>query len=175
MSTFSFYSSKDQKVTAASTWDGLFQDPSVDLLLAESKTPGTVWWLDVQDASQGDVNAVAQALSIHPLTVEDVVLRESREKVEVFRNYYFISFHTVLSPKLSPDTERAKQAEFYILVFSNGTVTFSPSGCNHVQRVRDRVRRLHDPAILSSDWLCYAIMYVSKTPVLLHSILTRQR
>lgn len=171
MSRFTL-SSHTQPVASASTWEGILA--GLNNLL--EKPPESAWWLDIRDPTEADVNDVAGELSIHPLTVEDIVTREPREKVEVFRNYYLISFQTLVSFSDREDdvyTDGSKtpsSAVFYILVFTNGTVTFSPSGCGHVRRVRDRVRRIYDPSILSSDWICYALMYVSP-----HSFCTHPR
>lgn len=159
MSRFTL-SSHTQPVASASTWEGILT--GLNNLL--EKPPESAWWLDIRDPTEEDVNDVAEELSIHPLTVEDIVTREPREKVEVFRNYYLISFQTLVSFSEREDdvyTDGSKtpsSAVFYILVFTNGTVTFSPSGCGHVRRVRDRVRRIYDPSILSSDWICYALI-----------------
>jgi len=168
MSRFTL-SSHTQPVASASTWEDIL----IGLNNLLEKPPESAWWLDIRDPTEEDVNDVAQGLSIHPLTVEDIVTREPREKVEVFRNYYLISFQTLVSFSESEDdaysegSKTPSSAVFYILVFTNGTVTFSPSGCGHVRRVRDRVRRLYDPSILSSDWICYALMY-SSLPLSLH-------
>ncbi|RAL06722.1 magnesium transporter CorA family protein [Aspergillus homomorphus CBS 101889] len=165
---FTHFSCQSQKVTVASTFEGLLTDqpeqsPETNSLKADA------WWLDICDASEEDVNVVGQALSIHPLTAEDIVTRETREKIETFRNYYLISFQTLRSAKEGIDLRRIKSlttephtipdsAGFYILVFKNAVVTFSPSGCNHVSRVLDRIRRMQDPATLSSEWICYALI-----------------
>ncbi|KAI9933541.1 hypothetical protein ASPWEDRAFT_43366 [Aspergillus wentii DTO 134E9] len=163
-SRFSFFSSNTQSQPPLwDKWDDL--PGNIDRLTQEAKRPDTrIWWLDIRDATEEDVDLVSQALSIHPLTAEDIVTNETREKVEVFRHYYLISFQTLIAPKdgrvESPSifSSTPSSAGFYILVFRNGTVTFSPSGCGHVARVRDRIRRLHDPGLLSSDWICYALI-----------------
>lgn len=188
----------------SSTWTDILT-PDFLAQQASQKTPSSpTWWLDVRDATEQDVAVLSQALNIHPLTAEDIATRETREKVEVFRTYYLISFQTLVTfledQGPGTDEERAEKekeerreksrnrtglvalaagggresqsvfqapkitsktpasAVFFILVFNTGTVTFSPSGCSHVARVRDRVRRLHDEAVLSSDWICYALM-----------------
>lgn len=51
-------------------------------------------------------------------------------------------------------------AVMYTLVFQYGVVAFSPRGCCHVTRVRERVRKMHDLSILFSGWICYGLMYV---------------
>ncbi|PYI32125.1 cora family metal ion transporter [Aspergillus indologenus CBS 114.80] len=165
---FTHFSCQSQEVTVASTFEGLLADRS-EQLSESNDLKADAWWLDICDASEEDVKAVGQALSIHPLTAEDIVTREPREKIETFRNYYLISFQTLLSatgnslermksltsePHTIPDS-----AGFYILVFKNAVVTFSPKGCcNHVSRVLDRIHRMQDPSIMSSEWICYALI-----------------
>ncbi|PYH44573.1 magnesium transporter CorA family protein [Aspergillus saccharolyticus JOP 1030-1] len=165
---FTHFSCQSHKVTVASNFEGLLTDPSEQSPdINDLKV--NAWWLDIRDASEEDVRVVGQALSIHPLTAEDIVTRETREKIETFRNYYLISFQTLLSategdylgrskslttdPRTIPDS-----AGFYILVFKNAIVTFSPRGCNHVSRVLDRIHRMQDPSIMSSEWICYALI-----------------
>lgn len=162
---FSFFS-HDQEVITSLAWEGLFPDGNEDgFFQASHKSPSDTfhptWWLDIQDATDTDIALVSQALSIHSLTAEDIAIREPREKVELFRNYYLISFQTLLSQS-KDETKRhgiPPSGAMYILVFQNGVVTFSPGGCSHVSRARERIRKLHDPSILSSGWICYALVY----------------
>lgn len=168
---FSFFSSQPQETITSPTWEGLFPKGGADHIFQTSQktrsdTTERTWWLDIQDATDTDIALVSQALSIHPLTAEDIAIREPREKVEVFKNYYLISFQILLS---QPKDEARRHgippsAEMYILVFQHGVVTFSPGGCAHVPRVRERIRKLHDPFILSSGWICYALVYVRTFP-----------
>ncbi|KAJ5198600.1 uncharacterized protein N7498_007717 [Penicillium cinerascens] len=162
---FSFFCSQTLKATTSPTWDDLLPNGNLDHIFQETQKSRPdpsrpTWWFDIRDATEADVSVVSQALSIHPLTAEDITIREPREKVEVFKNYYLISFLTLVDRDLS-ESERPDipaTAEIYILVFQYGVVTFSPSGCEHVHRVRERARKMHDPTILSSDWICYALI-----------------
>lgn len=164
---FSFFSSQTLKATTSATWDGLFPNGNLDHIFQETQKTRPdpsrpIWWFDIRDATEAEVGLISQALSIHPLTAEDIAIREPREKVEIFKKYYLISFQTLVD-KYASECERPDipaTAEIYILVFQYGVVTFSPSGCKHVDRVRDRARKMHDWTILSSDWICYALMYV---------------
>lgn len=188
-----FTSASPDPVLASSNWSDILTPEFLARQAEPARSPGSpTWWLDVRDATEQDVAVLSQALNIHPLTAEDIATRETREKVEVFRNYYLISFQTLVTfldeeepAKEESEDEKKKRlikekmfsrsvfnvqpitsktpasAVFFILVFNTGTVTFSPSGCSHVVRVRDRVRKLHDEAVLSSDWICYALMYVA--------------
>ncbi|GLI81619.1 hypothetical protein PoHVEF18_010004 [Penicillium ochrochloron] len=167
LARFSFFSSGTRQVTNASSWASLFPEGNLDVIFQETQKSRPdprhpVWWIDVRDATAREVGIVAQALSIHPLTAEDIAIREPREKVDVFKNYYLISFQTLASASRPTGSgERLGMpppAEMYILVFQYGVVTFSPSGCSHVNRVRNRIRRMYDPSILCSDWICYALI-----------------
>ncbi|KAL3252586.1 hypothetical protein ABHI18_010011 [Aspergillus niger] len=161
---FSHFSCRTQQVVTSSTWEGLLIEQST--LSADTKgSEWDTWWVDICDATEEEVSTVCQALSIHPLTAEDIATREPREKIEAFRNYYLISFQTLLptddfksSRSLKPSSSIPGSAGFYILVFKNATVTFSPSGCHHIARVRDRIRRTQDTHLVSSDWICYALI-----------------
>ncbi|KAE8147515.1 magnesium and cobalt transport protein and translocase of inner mitochondrial membrane [Aspergillus avenaceus] len=167
---FNYFSSQSEKDIVTSDWGEIFCGQFIDQIQeSNKKTEGNVWWLDICDATEQDVDVVAEALSIHPLTAEDIVTREPREKVEVFRGYYLITFQTLVTFTDDGDDRRSiasksiassmpSSAGCYILVFRNGAVTFSPSGCSHINRVRDRIRRLPDPSVLTSDWICYALM-----------------
>ncbi|KAJ5236958.1 hypothetical protein N7489_007049 [Penicillium chrysogenum] len=161
---FSFFSSKTRQETASSTWDGLFPSGTIDHIFQEKHKSRPdpnqpIWWIDICDATEQDVDAVSQALSIHPLTAEDIAIREPREKVDVYRNYYLISFQTLVADKTKNERPGIPiSAALYILVFQYGVVTFSPSGCGHVARARERIRKMHDPTILTSDWVCYAMI-----------------
>ncbi|KAL4920624.1 hypothetical protein BDW62DRAFT_176895 [Aspergillus aurantiobrunneus] len=158
---FTYFTCHSQETQHASSWDELasrFQDIS-------SKS-GDIWWLDLCDAAEEDIAAASRLLSMHPLTVEDIALQEPRQKIETFPGYYLISLRTLTS-SLDEQPQSTGEAPFlpatsptmlYILVFSQGTVTFSRSGCGHVSRVRSRISRLHDRSVLSSDWICYALL-----------------
>ncbi|ODQ81676.1 hypothetical protein BABINDRAFT_159934 [Babjeviella inositovora NRRL Y-12698] len=52
------------------------------------------FWLDVMDPTDDEMKAISKAFGIHPLTNEDIILGELREKVELFKDYYFICFRS---------------------------------------------------------------------------------
>ncbi|PYH89548.1 magnesium and cobalt transport protein and translocase of inner mitochondrial membrane [Aspergillus ellipticus CBS 707.79] len=164
---FAHFSTQTQKTTTSATWEGLLTEHNQTTQFSDPKAPGSndTWWLNVSDATPEEVTTICAALSIHPLTAEDIATREAREKIEVFRNYYLISFQTLLVAPKDAETGSSTSLSsipdsvgFYILVFKNATVTFSPSGCAHVARVRDRIRRTQDARAVSSDWVCYALI-----------------
>lgn len=52
------------------------------------------FWLDVLDPTEEEIKVLSKAFGIHPLTTEDIFLNEVREKVELFKDYYFVCFRS---------------------------------------------------------------------------------
>lgn len=52
------------------------------------------FWLDILDPTEEEMKVLSKAFGIHPLTTEDIFLNEAREKVELFKDYYFVCFRS---------------------------------------------------------------------------------
>ena len=137
------------------------------------------WWLDIASPTWDDMRALgkvcdlnhqsfpvvdgnpAQLLQLHPLTLEDILQKESREKFELFPRlgYYFIVFRAVERPQqdlaLSEDegcssdddgaevTEVLDVANVYFVVFKEGICTFHFEDISiHMDSVRKKVLQL---------------------------------
>ena len=55
------------------------------------------WWLDVQCPTPRDLRALRRILPLHPLTMEDILQQDPREKAEVFDalGYHFVVFRAI--------------------------------------------------------------------------------
>lgn len=83
-------------------------------------------------------------------------MQEAREKVELFRNYYFINYRTF---EQDPNSETyLEPVNMYVVVFREGVLSFHFSQTPHPANVRRRIRQLVDYLILSSDWISYALI-----------------
>jgi magnesium transporter len=123
-----------------------------DLFSPENGT----WWLDTLNPTVEEMRMLSKAFNIHPLTNEDIRTQESREKVELFRTYYFVCFRSFES---DPESEEyLEAANMYIVVFRGGLLTFRFTNTPHAQNVRRRIRQLRDYVSVSSDWICYALI-----------------
>ncbi len=69
------------------------------------------------------VNALEQVFSIHPLTTEDIQMEETREKIELFRNYYLVCFRGFDQDTYSPTY--LEPLNMYIIVFRDGILSVS--------------------------------------------------
>lgn len=114
------------------------------------------FWLDVLSPTDVEMRVISKAFGIHPLTAEDIMMQEAREKVELFRNYYFVNYRTFEQDTSSEDY--LEPINMYVVVFREGVVTFHFSMTPHPANVRRRIRQLKDYLILSSDWISYAVI-----------------
>ncbi|KAG6007283.1 hypothetical protein E4U21_006201 [Claviceps maximensis] len=115
-----------------------------------------VWWLDILSPTEAEMKVIAKAFGIHPLTAEDIMLQEAREKVELFRHYYFVNYRTFDQDINSENY--LEPVNMYVVVFREGVLSFHFSMTPHPANVRRRIRQLRDYLILSSDWISYAII-----------------
>lgn len=98
------------------------------------------WWLDVLSPTDEEMRMLSkvggllsfsdcdltalQAFGIHPLTTEDILLEETREKIELFRNYYLVCFRSFDQDPYSQTY--LEPLNMYIIVFREGTLSVSP-------------------------------------------------
>lgn len=118
--------------------------------------PRPTFWLDVLSPTDAEMRVIAKAFGIHALTAEDIMMQEAREKVELFRNYYFVNYRTFEQDTNSEDY--LEPVNMYVVVFREGVLSFHFSQTPHPANVRRRIRQLMDYLILSSDWISYALI-----------------
>ncbi|KAL2809468.1 stretch-activated Ca2+-permeable channel component-domain-containing protein [Aspergillus granulosus] len=155
---FGFFSSESQSTVHAAELGDLVLPGDTFRDLFQLGPDGGVWWLDVLNPSEAEVSALSRAFSIHPLTTEDILTQESREKVELFKQYYFVCFRTFY--QVDKTSERFMEpVNFYMVVFRDGVLSFSFTENPHAANVRRRIGKLRDYVSLSSDWICYAMIF----------------
>ncbi|KAI0778255.1 hypothetical protein BD413DRAFT_704623 [Trametes elegans] len=127
------------------------------------------WWLDVSSPTWEDMCAIGKLLHLHPLTLEDILTQDPREKLELFPKlgYYFISFRAIESQKtrnrlrniLSEDDEDLHfpdggivgEVNVYLIIFREGICSFHFADIEeHVDRVRTRIMLLGESINTSS-------------------------
>lgn len=117
---------------------------------------GGVWWLDVLNPTPSELSVLAKAFKIHRLTAEDIQTQEAREKVELFPQYYFVCFRTFNPDHSSEDF--LDPIHVYIVVTSDGVLSFSYTPNPHAGNVRKRIAKLPDFESLGPDYICYAMI-----------------
>ncbi|KAG4302084.1 hypothetical protein PCANB_001632 [Pneumocystis canis] len=151
---FSFFSSNTEKtIHVREIGDILLEGETFQDIFASDQ--GT-WWLDCLNPTDAEMKMLQKVFSIHPLTAEDIRVQETREKVELFRSYYFVCFRSFEQNAQSEDY--LEPVNIYIVVFREGLLTFHFSPIVHPANVRRRIRQLRDYVDISSDWICYALI-----------------
>jgi len=118
--------------------------------------PRPTFWLDVMCPTDLEMRTLCKAFGIHALTSEDIMMQEAREKVELFRHYYFLNYRTFEQDM--NDKDYLEPINMYVCVFKYGVITFHWRQIPHPANVRRRIRQLSDYLILSPDWISYAII-----------------
>lgn len=151
---FSFFASNTVETIHAADLPSLVDEGQSfqDLFNADNG----IWWLDCFCPTDAEMKTLSKAFGIHPLTTEDIRTEESREKVELFKKYYFVSFHTFED---NPEHEDyLEPINFYIVVFRDGILSFHFSPIPNCANVRRRVRQLREYVKVTADWLSYALI-----------------
>ncbi|KAL5527704.1 hypothetical protein ACEPAG_6505 [Sanghuangporus baumii] len=116
----------------------------------------SAWWLDVMSPTDEEMKLLSKVFHIHPLTTEDIQMEETREKIELFRNYYLVCFRSFDQDPYSPTY--LEPLNMYIIVFREGTLSFHFRPTPHPQNVRRRIKQLKDYINVTSDWISYALI-----------------
>jgi len=124
-------------------------------LPTDEDEPST-WWLDVLCPTDDEMRLLSKVFNIHPLTTEDILMEETREKIELFRNYYLVCFRSFDQDPYSPT--HLEPLNMYIVVFREGTLSFHFHSTNHPTNVRRRIKQLKDYINVTSDWISYALI-----------------
>lgn len=83
------------------------------------------FWLDVLSPTDAEMRVLSKTFGIHPLTAEDIMMQEAREKVELFRNYYFVNYRTFEQDMNSEHF--LEPVDMYVVVFREGVISVSGS------------------------------------------------
>lgn len=144
------------------------------------------WWLDINCPSEDEMRVLSRAFGVHPLTTEDILLHETREKIELFHNYYFVCFTSFdvrfsdskneserrarrdssgqisqsskASKNMGRQVERLRPLVVFSIVFHTGIITVHYRPTPHTVNVRRRIRLLRDYLNVTSDWISYALI-----------------
>lgn len=119
--------------------------------------PRRTWWLDLQNQSEQDLRTLCAALRVHPLTIEDILNQETREKIEDYGTYYYACIWSCRGLHNKQRTTY-KPYNTYMIVFPTGTLTITFRESNHPANVLKRIDLLKDYVSISSHWIFYAFM-----------------
>ena len=125
--------------------DGRIETPTdLAYLAGFLADPACLVWVAVEAEPRETLESLAALFQLHPITLDDLINRNQRPKIEEFDEYVFLVIHalcTVHDDEL--DTE-----EIDIALRKNAVLTVHARPLEHLQRVFDRA--VKDPRILQN-------------------------
>ena len=156
-SHYTFFSTELEKTVDATDFEGLIDSGECFRDLFDLPEEGGLWWLDIQRPTEDLMQTFQKAFGIHRLTTEDIITQEVREKVELFKQYYFVCFRSFFQVDESHE-DYMEPVNVYMVVFREGIITITYEQSPHAANARKRMGKLRDFMSLTVDWLCYAMM-----------------
>jgi magnesium transporter len=114
------------------------------------------FWLDLNDPQAGDVEALGEALDLHPIAVEDTIEFGQRPKLDTYGDHVLFVFYTVRRGK---DADEAVIAPVEVHIYISGTfiVTVRREQCTELDSLHDELDQA-DPR--AEDYIVYKIFDV---------------
>ncbi len=125
-------------------------------ILETIKDPASILWLDIQDIDDNDIDLLTGVFNIHPLTIEDCIMVNSRPKVENFKDYlYLIMFSLDCNDK---NSNKIKLGEIDFCLGKNFLITSHSDPIASLAVNKERIAK--DSPIIKNgaDFLSYAII-----------------
>ena len=154
---YSFFSSELEQTIHAAEFGDLLTSGETFRDLFELPEDSGVWWLDINNPTEEELHVFQRAFGIHRLTTEDIITQEAREKVELFKQYYFVCFRSFFQVDEKHE-DYMEPVNVYMVVFREGIITITYEHSPHAANVRKRIGKLRDYMALTADWICYAMM-----------------
>ncbi len=127
----------------------------IPALLADTKS---VFWVDIEDLTQREIDVLTNVFQFHPLAIDDCVKSNSYPKIDDFEKYLFLIFHAV---NFSGPTNEFTSIEVDIFLGPNYLVTIHQGPVRSIDIQREKCER--NPAL-----------YLGKNPdFLLHAVLSQ--
>ncbi|KAJ3037700.1 CorA metal ion transporter [Rhizophlyctis rosea] len=130
---------------------GQFPQPVGDILRSGP------FWIDVTDPTHAEMVMFSRIFGIHPLTTEDIQIQDTREKCEMFVNYYFICIRTFDQNQYS--LSYMQPINVYMVVFKECILSFHSRPIDHPTNVLRRISQLESYGLnITPDWINYALI-----------------
>ncbi|KAI8919256.1 cora-like Mg2+ transporter protein-domain-containing protein [Powellomyces hirtus] len=115
------------------------------------------FWIDVTEPTHSEMVAFSRLFGIHPLTTEDIQTEETREKCEMFLNYYFICIRTFDNDEYSG--LYMQPINVFIVVLRECVLSFHCKAVEHTDNVLKRIQQLKSYGLhITPDWINYALI-----------------
>lgn len=123
-------------------------------MLAALRNPDSLLWVDFDEATEFESEALVEIFNFHDLAVEDCIADLSQPKVDDYEEYLFLVVHAVQIKE-----HKLHIIEQDIFLGPNFVVTYHKEPISCMQAVREAARRKPDSNLgKGSDMLVYTIL-----------------
>ncbi|PIA19105.1 hypothetical protein COEREDRAFT_37305 [Coemansia reversa NRRL 1564] len=139
-----FYSSQTGEIHASNLQKLACNQVKLEELAKDNDTTRPCFWLDVSQATERELHKLGEMFDLHPLTLEDIEQKCSRDKIDRFGDYLFISDEEVSQG----------HSQIFIIMKRNCVLTFHSGSIDMSSESDDPLAKLVDyPA-----YIVYAIL-----------------
>ncbi len=132
---------------------GLNQEETI-LALKEDRG---VLWIDMVDVDDADIDLLTTAFNLHPLTVEDFIMPNTRPKIEKFADYLFLVMFA-LEPQCNHKSCKIRTSELDCCLGRNFLITFHNAPIPPLETCKDRIKKQSPMIMHGADMLLYYIL-----------------
>lgn len=111
------------------------------------------YWINIFNPCEKDLEVLATRFSVHDATLMEIREKNTEEKIEMFKNYTFISMKLFNSCKL--DTE---DIDFNILVFKDKIITTHDKPWSGILDIVNFLSLISQNTTLHPSWVLYSII-----------------
>lgn len=147
--------SKVSRITVVSNMEDTKRSVTLEeaIEFSQKKRSDKSMWIDFQGLSDEDMKKVEVHFNLHPLTSEDCMLPDTREKYEFFEHYYLVIVNEL---HYVPYSNILNNVNLCIVVFPSLILTFHISP---LQTFHEVARKLsYEGQIPSPDWMLYNLI-----------------
>lgn len=112
------------------------------------------YWLNIFDPKEQDLEFLTKQFGVHDISLLDIRERNTEEKVEIFKNYTFISL------KLFNDTnwKESDDIDFNILLFDDFIITTHDKPWGGINDILNFLHLISAHTNLYPDWVLYSVI-----------------
>lgn len=150
-----FYSRTKRVAVITCVADVARDVPLSELYDVVNKEQGVPRWVDVQGLETEEMTQMGNMFHIHPLTIEDCTATDTREKMELIQNYYFIVMNEL---SYKENTNIMQNHNISIVMFPDLIITFHHQPVYCVYDVVHKMESRHGGQVPSTEWILHALL-----------------
>jgi magnesium transporter len=120
--------------------------------------PPKVVWLDLEAASEEELDFIQSRFQLHPLTIEDCRTRDTRPKLEEYDRYLFIVLRGLRYEEEARARGQVATIELEIFLGGDFLITCHAEALSAIKTTQERLRQSAIPLERGGDMVAHAII-----------------